>query len=197
MLWHLLTSFFAPFILLKSFISFFCMASFAKCTNQDSNSVYVGTNLWHKRWYDTNMVWYLCNGRCRSLMCTSNVAGNTQMASLDRQVMQNGLGVNNAMVGGIYNGVVEIIVPCLRLMVSKGWDCSRCRSARSSVRWRTCRCTVGGDVKVAEIIEDVRTFCLSRKVLARRKVRGPEVPGWLEGPGVTGSSGGVIQDDRI
>ena len=30
-------------------------------------------------------------------MCTSNVAGNTQMASLDRQVMQNGLGVNNAM----------------------------------------------------------------------------------------------------
>ena len=30
-------------------------------------------------------------------MCTSNVAGNTQMASLDRQVMQNGLGVNNAI----------------------------------------------------------------------------------------------------
>ena len=30
-------------------------------------------------------------------MCTSNVAGNTQMASLDRQVTQNGLGVNNAM----------------------------------------------------------------------------------------------------
>ena len=30
-------------------------------------------------------------------MCTSNVAGNTQMASLDRQVMQNGLGVINAM----------------------------------------------------------------------------------------------------
>ena len=30
-------------------------------------------------------------------MCTSNVAGNTQVASLDRQVTQNGLGVNNAM----------------------------------------------------------------------------------------------------
>ena len=30
-------------------------------------------------------------------MCTSNVAGNTQMASLDRQVTQNGLGVNKAM----------------------------------------------------------------------------------------------------
>ena len=37
-------------------------------------------------------------------MCTSNVAGNTQMASLDRQVTQNGLGVNNAMARGIYNG---------------------------------------------------------------------------------------------
>ena len=30
-------------------------------------------------------------------MCTSNVAGNTQMASLDRQVTQNGLGFINAM----------------------------------------------------------------------------------------------------
>ena len=30
-------------------------------------------------------------------MCTSNVAGNTQMASLDRKVTRNGLGVNNAM----------------------------------------------------------------------------------------------------
>ena len=39
-----------------------------------------------------------------SLMCTSNIAGNTQMASLDRQVTQNGLGVNNAMCKGIYNG---------------------------------------------------------------------------------------------
>ena len=37
-------------------------------------------------------------------MCTSNVAGNTQMASLDRQVMQNGLGVINAIARGMYNG---------------------------------------------------------------------------------------------
>ena len=46
----------------------------------------------------------------RSLMCTSNVAGNTQMASLDRQVTQNGLGVNNAIARGIYNGVVEVTI---------------------------------------------------------------------------------------
>ena len=46
---------------------------------------------------DTDMVWYVCNVWCRSLMCTSNVAGNTQMASLDRQVTQNRLGVNNVM----------------------------------------------------------------------------------------------------
>ena len=30
-------------------------------------------------------------------MCTSNVAGNTQMASLDRQGTQNGIGVINAI----------------------------------------------------------------------------------------------------
>ena len=30
-------------------------------------------------------------------MCISNVAGNTQMAILDRKVTQNGLGVINAM----------------------------------------------------------------------------------------------------
>ena len=80
------------------------MATFAQCTNQDSNCVYAGTILWHKGWYDTKMIWYVCNGRCRSLMCTSNVAGNTQMASLDRQVTQNGLGVINAMARGIYKG---------------------------------------------------------------------------------------------
>ena len=39
-------------------------------------------------------------------MCTSNFAGNTQMASLDRQVTQNGLGVNNAIARGMYNGGV-------------------------------------------------------------------------------------------
>ena len=55
-------------------------------------------------------------------MCTSNVAGNTQMASLDRQVTQNGLGVNNAIARGIYNGVGEVTV--------RGDDerrCCRCR----------------------------------------------------------------------
>ena len=45
-------------------------------------------------------------------MCTSNVAGHTQMASLDRQVTQNGLGVNNAIASGIYNGFVEVTVLC-------------------------------------------------------------------------------------
>ena len=96
MLWHLLTSFFALSLLLKSFI-LFLYGHFAKCTNQDSNCIYAGTNLRHTRWYDTNMIWYVCNVWCRSLMCTSNIAGNTQMASLDRQVTQNGLGVINAM----------------------------------------------------------------------------------------------------
>ena len=43
-------------------------------------------------------------------MCTSNFPGNTPMASLDRQVTQNGLGVINAMARGIYNGVVEVTV---------------------------------------------------------------------------------------
>ena len=66
------------FFCLKAY-SFFWYVHYAKCTNQDSNCVYAGTILWHKRWYnDTNMIWYVCNGRCRSLMCTSNVAGNTQ-----------------------------------------------------------------------------------------------------------------------
>ena len=96
MLWHLLTSFFALFLLLKSFIlSFFSMATFAQCTNQDSNCVYAGTNLWHNIWYQYDMVCMLWE--VWSLMCTSNVAGNTQMASLNRQVTQNGLGVSNAM----------------------------------------------------------------------------------------------------
>ena len=87
---------------LKALFSFlFLYGHNAKCINQDSNFVYAGTILWHKGWYDTNMIWYVCNGRCRSLMCTSNVAENTQMASLDRQVTQNGLGVINAMEGNI------------------------------------------------------------------------------------------------
>ena len=83
---------------LKAYSLFFLLyGHFAKCTNQDSYCVYAGTNLRHKGWYDTDMIWYVCNVWCRSLMCTSNIAGNTQMASLDRQVTQNGLGVINAM----------------------------------------------------------------------------------------------------
>ena len=51
-------------LFLKSLFSFFYMATYAKCTNQDSNCVYAGTILWHKRWYnDTNMMWYVCNER--------------------------------------------------------------------------------------------------------------------------------------
>ena len=61
----------------------------------------------------------VCNGRYGSLMCTSNVAGSTQMASLDRQVTQNGLGVNNAIARAIYNGVVEVTVLC-----DDEWRCS-------------------------------------------------------------------------
>ena len=34
------------------------------------------------------------------------------MTSLDRQVTQNGLVVNNAMARRIYNGVVEVTVLC-------------------------------------------------------------------------------------
>jgi len=110
------------FSLLKSFFFLFLYSHNAKCTNQDSNCVYAGTILWHKGWYDTNMIWYVCNGRCRSLMCTSNVAGNTQMASLDRQVTQNGLGVNNAIARRMYNDVVEVTV-----RVDDERRCCRCR----------------------------------------------------------------------
>ena len=82
------------------------------------------TTLWHKRWYQDMhhddmvcMLWEVW-----SLMCTSDVANNTQMASLDRQVTQNGLGVNNAIARGIYNGVVEVTVLC-----NDEWRCSWCR----------------------------------------------------------------------
>ena len=88
--------------LLKS-LFLFCMATFAQCPNQDSNCIYAGTNLWHKIWYQCMhhdemvcMLWEVW-----SLMCTSHAAGNTQMASLDRQVTQNGLEVINAMARNI------------------------------------------------------------------------------------------------
>ena len=127
MLWHLLTSsLLSLFLLLKSLFSFpfSFMATFAQCTNQDSNCVYAGTNLWHEIWYQDMhhddmvcMLWEVW-----SLMCTSNVAGNTQMASLDRQVTQNGLGVNNAMARGIYNDDVEVPV-----RVDDERRCCQCR----------------------------------------------------------------------
>ena len=101
MLWLLLTSTCVSlFLCLKAY--FFCMTTFAQCTNQDSNCVYAGKNLWHKIWYQymrhngmVCMLWEVW-----SLMCTSNVADNTQMASLDRQVTQNGLEVINAICKG-------------------------------------------------------------------------------------------------
>ena len=52
-------------------------------------------------------------------MCTSNIADSTQMASHDGQVMQNGLGVNNAIARAIYNGVVEVTV-----LGDDEWRCS-------------------------------------------------------------------------
>ena len=62
----------------------------------------------------------------RSLMCTSNIADNTQMASLDRQVTQNGLGVINAIASGIYNGVIEVTV-----LGDGERRCCRCRPVPS------------------------------------------------------------------
>jgi hypothetical protein len=64
-----------------------------------------------------------------SLMCTSNVAGNTQMASLDRQVTQNGLGVNNAIARGIYNGGIPRYQDDMEVTVRADdeWRCSWCR----------------------------------------------------------------------
>ena len=66
-----------------SLLSSFLMQNF---TNQDSNWVYAMTTLCHKRWYQDMhhgdmvcMLWEVW-----SLMCTSHVACNTQMASLDR-----------------------------------------------------------------------------------------------------------------
>jgi len=131
MLWHLLTSSLLT-LLLKSLLSFvFLYSHYAKCTNQDSNCVYAGTILWHK-YDDTNMIWYVCNGRADrwSLMCTSNVAGNTQMASLDRQVTQNGLGVNNAIARGIYNDRIPRYKDDMEVTVN-GNDVRRCSWCRN------------------------------------------------------------------
>ena len=131
MLWLLLTSsLLFLFFCLKAYY-YFWYGHYAKCTNQDSNCVYAGTILWHKRWYDTKMVWYVCNGRCKSLMCTSNVAGNIQMASLDRQVTQKGLGVINAIARGMYNGGIPWYQDDTDMEVTVSgddeWRCSWCR----------------------------------------------------------------------
>ena len=54
-------------------------------------------------------------------MCTSNIAGNTQMASLDRQVTQNGLGVINAIareytMEGYHDTKIIWRLPFVRMM---------------------------------------------------------------------------------
>ena len=63
-----------------------------------------------------------------SLMCTSNVAGNTQMASLDRQVTQNGLGVINA-IARMYNDGIPQYQDDMEVTVlgDDEWRCSWCR----------------------------------------------------------------------
>ena len=85
------------FSLLKSFIFF--MANLAQCTNQDSNCVYAGTNFWHKIWcqymHHNGMVCMLWE--VWSLMCTSNVAGNTQRLVWIGKVRKMVHGVINAM----------------------------------------------------------------------------------------------------
>mgnify|MGYP007104234702 CR=1 FL=1 len=124
MLWFLLISSLLIFPLcLKAWVALSLLSSFLmqNFTNQDSNCVC------DDNFVTQEMIWYQYGMVCMlwevwSLMCTSNVAGNTQMASLDRQVTQNGLGVNNAMARGIYNGVVEVTVLC-----DDEWRCSWCR----------------------------------------------------------------------
>ena len=61
-----------------------------------------------------------------SLMCTGNVASNTQMASLDRQVTQNGLEVINAMARVIYNGGIPRYQDDMEVTVhgDDEWRCS-------------------------------------------------------------------------
>ena len=91
MLWHLLTSFFALFLFcLKALFLFFSMATLHNAQTKIA-IVYMREQTCDTR-YDSNicttMIWYVCYGKYGSVMCTSNVAGNTQMASLDRQVTQ-------------------------------------------------------------------------------------------------------------
>ena len=125
MLWHLLTSSLLSFCL-KAFSLFFLWPLLHNAQTKIA-IVYMREQTWDTmddmipRWYCM-----VCNGRYGSLMCTSNVAGNTQMASLDRQVTQNGLGVINAIARGIYNGVVEVTV-----LGDDERRCCRCRPVPS------------------------------------------------------------------
>ena len=107
MLWHLLTSSLLIFFCLKAYSLFFFFWPLLQNAQTKIAIVYMREQTSDTR-YDSNicttMIWYVFYGKYGSLMCTRNVAGNTQMASLDRQVTQNGLGVSNAMERGIYNG---------------------------------------------------------------------------------------------
>ena len=98
MLWLLLTSsLLSLFLCLKDYSLFFLWPLLHNAQTKIA-IVYMREQTWGTmddmipRWYCM-----VCNGRYGSLMCTSNVAGNAQMASHDRQVTQNGLGVNNAI----------------------------------------------------------------------------------------------------
>ena len=69
------------------------------------------------------------------------------MASLDKQVTQNGLGVINAIARGIYNGVVEVTVLMMRggvanvdpFLVSRNTlgngKTANSKSPKSNVKW--------------------------------------------------------------
>ena len=99
MLWLLLTSsLFTLFWLTTLFFSLY-MATMRNAQTKIAN-VYMREQSCGRRddmiprWYGMYAMEYVARW---SLMCTSRVAGNTQMASLDRQVTQNGLRVINAM----------------------------------------------------------------------------------------------------
>ena len=98
MLWHLLTSsLFTLFLCLKAYSFLWPQCEMHKPRYQ---LCICGNNLCDTR-DDTNicttMIWYVCYENVQYSNGTSHVAGNIQMASLNRQVMQNGLGVNNAI----------------------------------------------------------------------------------------------------
>ena len=102
MLWHLLTSFFALFLLLKSLLLFLYMATMRNAQTKIAIGYIREQSCETRDDMIPRLYWYgmyaMGSVASWSLMCTSNVAGNTQMASLDRQVTQNGLGVINTML---------------------------------------------------------------------------------------------------